>query len=997
MKNCFVKFTFILFSFLLLQKALLSQGLPPGWDYIPTPTTHIISIPLTSEPNINGYQLKAGDWIGVFYVNDSGNLSCGGAVEWTATQNTGIIGFGNDSFTPVKDGFSNNELINYKVYSWSVQRSYDAIVTCNNSLPSTCLNFIANGLSGLETLNSSGFYLVIEASSEDVCQGESVQLNAIPSGGSGNYSYSWTSAPEGFTSNIPNPSVTPQVTTIFSCEVTNGSSNITASITVNVDLPPTANAGNDLSVCYGQNAQLSGSSTNAQTFLWTTSGDGAFSNNSLLNTIYSPGTNDLENGSAELCLTTTGSLFCPAANDCLTLTINPLPNVTLAPFPTFCAGDPPITLTGGLPVGGVYFVNGTPTVTFNPSNPGTFNVVYSYTDSNGCSNSANGQILVKPLPVLTCPTEFVTCCNSNPIPLNIATPPGGTYSGQGVENNVFYPDCANIGVFPITYTYTSPTTGCQNTCSFSIIVTPLPVVTCPDEIEVCYNTAPFILTGATPLGGVYWGTGVSNNIFNPQVAGIGTHLINYIFTDENGCVNSCSFDVLVKPLPAVNAGFPQVFILLPNNIVYLNDASASNFDNILWTTSGSGIFNDSTIVNPEYYLSEEDILSGTVTLALSGYNECGMSSDSILVIINECQPAVIDAGSDTVICENQTLVINDAAAQFYETLIWSNNGGDGYFDDVGIINPVYTPGPTDIELGSVVLVLTAFPLEPCDTVSDQKILNIQKLPSAIAGTDIIICQSEAANLSGSAENYSFILWSTDGDGFFESPSSLSATYNPGITDITNGQVVLSLTAYAINPCAGNVSDDLSLTIVKNPSVNAGEDVTIAKGQDVQMNAAASNYFFILWSTSGDGIFSNYNILDPVYTPGVLDIQNTGATLTLSAHPNDPCLNIVEDDIVVTIDTVTTIKNLYHKPKIKIFPNPFSDLLKIEVSGFDKTAMEIMIFDQNGHSVFSQNDIEIYFEEHFIKSIDFRQFKNGLYLIKIRIGDFTFTEKVSFIR
>jgi len=111
-----------------------------------------------------------------------------------------------------------------------------------------------------------------------------------------------------------------------------------------------------------------------------------------------------------------------------------------------------------------------------------------------------------------------------------------------------------------------------------------------------------------------------------------------------------------------------------------------------------------------------------------------MSSDSILVIINECQPAVIDAGSDTVICENQTLVINDAAAQFYETLIWSNNGGDGYFDDVGIINPVYTPGPTDIELGSVVLVLTAFPLEPCDTVSDQKILNIQKLPSAIAGT-----------------------------------------------------------------------------------------------------------------------------------------------------------------------------------------------------------------------------------------------------------------------
>ncbi|NCC74577.1 MAG: hypothetical protein EOM06_14445, partial [Sphingobacteriia bacterium] len=63
---------------LFFLKGAFTQGLPPGWDYVPTPVTHIISIPLSSNPNINGYPLQPGDYIGVFYVNDSGGLSCGG-------------------------------------------------------------------------------------------------------------------------------------------------------------------------------------------------------------------------------------------------------------------------------------------------------------------------------------------------------------------------------------------------------------------------------------------------------------------------------------------------------------------------------------------------------------------------------------------------------------------------------------------------------------------------------------------------------------------------------------------------------------------------------------------------------------------------------------------------------------------------------------------------------------------------------------------------------
>jgi len=987
----------ILIMSLLPGGRSFSQGLPPGWDYVPTPTTHIISIPLTANPNINGYPLKPGDWIGVFYNNNSGGQSCGGAIEWTGTQNTGIIAFGDDSFTPVKDGFSNNEPIIYRVYSWGVQNVYSATVTCNNSLPSTCSNFTANGLSGLASLNAAGFYFVLQASATSICQGTSVQLTATPSGGSGNYTYNWTSSPAGFTSNISNPSVSPSATTTYFCQVTNAGNSLTSNISIEVASAPLVNAGNDLSICAGQTASLSGNAQNATAYSWTTTGNGTFSNPNTLNPIYTPGTNDISSGSVQLCLSATGSALCPTFTDCLVLTINPLPIVTLASFPSVCAGDPTFPLTGGLPAGGIYYVNGVAMVNFNPVTPGTYNVVYQYTAPNGCANSANQQILVKPLPTVTCPQGFTVCCSSNPIPLNNATPVGGNYSGQGVVDNVFYPSCTSIGSFPITYTYTSPSTGCQNTCQFVITVAPLPVVSCPSSIQVCINTPAFSLTGATPPNGTFIGPGVVNNTFTPIQAGVGIHQIFYSFTDGNGCTNSCAFSIEVKPLPSVNAGFPQVFIVLPNTVVFLNDATAINQNSVSWTSSGTGTFSNPNLVNPEYTLSEGDIQSGFVTLTLTGANDCGNSSDDIVVIVNECQPAIADAGDDATICENQNFQVIDASAQLFESLLWSNNGGDGTFDDPTVINPVYFPGLSDIQSGSVVLSLTAYPLELCDTVTDYKTLTIVKLPVCNSGADQSICQNEILTVAGTAGNFSTTLWSTNGDGYFQNPSNLQTFYYPGITDINNGTVTLSLTALPVSPCIGSIVDQLFVTIIKHPNAQAGEDATIPAGQSLQLDATASNFLIILWSTSGDGFFSAYDVLNPIYTPGQTDLQNAGAVLTLSAFPISPCTNLASDDVILTIDTLTSINTTVDNRAIRIFPNPVSEYLFINAIGFSHSKMQVEVFNQNGYVVLKKDYLVNLPDESILEHIDTKNFPAGLYLIRVKIDDTTFIEKVLVLR
>ncbi len=58
---------------------------------------------------------------------------------------------------------------------------------------------------------------------------------------------------------------------------------------------------------------------------------------------------------------------------------------------------------------------------------------------------------------------------------------------------------------------------------------------------VCTNTtAPFALTGGSPAGGTYSGPGVTNGIFDPAVAGQGTHTITYTYIDGNNCAGTAT-------------------------------------------------------------------------------------------------------------------------------------------------------------------------------------------------------------------------------------------------------------------------------------------------------------------------------------------------------------------------------------------------------------------------------------------------------------------------
>ncbi len=75
-------------------------------------------------------------------------------------------------------------------------------------------------------------------------------------------------------------------------------------------------------------------------------------------------------------------------------------------------------------------------------------------------------VTVNELPTVVCPEDMIIT-EKTPIELS-ASPEGGVFSGNGVENNVFVPYSLKNGDYTITYTYTDMQTSCTNSCQFTI-------------------------------------------------------------------------------------------------------------------------------------------------------------------------------------------------------------------------------------------------------------------------------------------------------------------------------------------------------------------------------------------------------------------------------------------------------------------------------------------------------------------------------------------------
>ena len=124
------------------------------WVFTPNALVHTIEVPASANPNIGGETLQDGDWIGVFFLNDENEETCGGASMWNSSG-VEVESYGDNPFVPGKDGFAEGEALIWKMYMCSDQMEVMAAATYLQEMPDQ--GFYTNQGSSALTSLSDGY------------------------------------------------------------------------------------------------------------------------------------------------------------------------------------------------------------------------------------------------------------------------------------------------------------------------------------------------------------------------------------------------------------------------------------------------------------------------------------------------------------------------------------------------------------------------------------------------------------------------------------------------------------------------------------------------------------------------------------------------------------------------------------------------------------------------------------------------------------------------
>jgi gliding motility-associated-like protein len=236
-----------------------------------------------------------------------------------------------------------------------------------------------------------------------ICEGSSITVQAS----SDALQFSWSPSAGVNDTTLLNPAFSPANTTVYTLKAVSGYCEKTASITINVNAAPVANAGKDTTVCYGKNIELNG--TGGTLYEWQPAGKLSAIN------IANPVTSNLEEGNEYFLLTVTDNDGCRSLqNDTVIITVSPEPLLRIT-------GDTNVAINQPFQLG-MYDINNNGFTLFEWSPPyglsSTFvaspvaildrDITYSLiaTTPEGCRGQAEGLIKVFEKPEIYVPTAF---------------------------------------------------------------------------------------------------------------------------------------------------------------------------------------------------------------------------------------------------------------------------------------------------------------------------------------------------------------------------------------------------------------------------------------------------------------------------------------------------------------------------------------------------------------------------------------------------------------
>ncbi len=728
-------------------------------------------------------------------------------------------------------------------YSWSpIQGLSDPSISNPMASPTVNTDFTVVVTDAMGCTNSEEVSVMVTSnvgnaeagSDEQICQGESVQLEA-----EGGVIYFWSPATFLNDPNVKNPVASPTITTLYTVIVTdeNGCTDLDI-VTVNVNANPIATIDQDtIQACDDSGVLLF--ATGGVIFEWApTSG---LNNSSIPNPTAKP------TNSTFYIVTVTDVNGC-TATDGVYININTYNgNAVAGPDDIICNGE-----SAQLSASGGVSYSWSPSTGLNdafisnpiasPNTTTTYTVVAS--DDNGCTDSDQSIVTVFSSPPIVINQTSVEICKESSIQLVASG--GITYQwspSDGLSDD----------------TSPSPTASPEFSTLYSLIVTDVNGCTATDAVFVQVNTlsgeglaGPDLLTchsegiQLSASGGVLYkwspvenltNSTVSNPIANPEK----TTVYKVIITDDKGCTTEDEMIVKVHP--------KSVILVTPDRGMCEGESlelKAEGGISYTWSHPSQSIDpNDpSPIVTPtettKYPVTATDV------------NGC-TSTKSVTLYVFPNITGGLDQ-DDTQICDGSSIGLSVTGGSSY---VWSPSEG---LSDSTIANPIAAPIVT-----TTYTVVISDSLH-CDLI-DQITIEVNNSTSiAEAGMDISICDGDLPMLN--AQGGSTYQW-----------SPTTGLSNPNIANPTVN--VSTTTTYTVmvtsdSGCSG--TDDVTVEVFAKPTVTVVDDnPSICLGDVVQLGSSGGSSY--MWSPSGG--LSDIDIANPFASPA----QSTAYTVTVTDANN----------------------------------------------------------------------------------------------------------------
>ncbi|WP_029280167.1 T9SS C-terminal target domain-containing protein [Pedobacter borealis] len=344
---------------------------------------------------------------------------------------------------------------------------------------------------------------------------------------------------------------------------------------------------------------------------------------------------------------------------------------------------------------------------FTPAATGNYNVLLTVKNQDGCESFAskpftvNGDVKAADFEIIndhSCVSEDIMIKNTSTVFTGNITKIE-IYRDFGKETSIYktIPYPGNNEVFVLKYDSFGGTTdrtfnirlvaysgeNCSKYLDKRLTLKPVPQLVFDEMAPVCEADGTVLITQAkqkaeeevTGGDGKYSGDGIKEDgTFNPKIAGLGSHIITYTFTGDNGCPNSITNTIEVYKSPVADAG-TLIYILAGGQIEIPATAEGTN---LKYKWSPAAGLNKTDVLNPIASPDNDTAYTLTATTQPDG---CATTSTVLVKVLQVLNPPnTFTPNGDNV---NDTWIIKYLESYPNATVEIFNRNGNRVFFSAG--------------------------------------------------------------------------------------------------------------------------------------------------------------------------------------------------------------------------------------------------------------------------------------------------------------------------